>query len=315
MSRHWERYIVETDPAFVAERQAFVPFEHDGSTFELLHFARAGAPAVLISQGTAGTAYVFAELGYRIWERGFAVFIMPKHGGRTLDELVMRHDAAIRRIRELGHAWVGVFAEGLGGYAAFYLALAGGPLDALVCQNAPAIVTEAAYRDAIFEGPAGRRRRTLLPVARLLSKISRRITLPIASYLDFRDMIDPSPRSHDIESKLIDTYLSDPDFDRRYPLSAILSLVDTPPPAPLEALTVPTMFIVPTRGIIPAYTRDLFARLPRIDKRLVEVDGSVFWMISHPREAAEVICSWFEQLLRGQASPIRRAFEPPTRSP
>jgi hypothetical protein len=137
----------------------------------------------------------------------------------------------------------------------------------------------------------------------MMAKISKRISLPISSYLDFREMVDPDPSHHKLEKRLVDSYMSDPDFDRRYPLSAILSLVDTPPPAPLDALAIPTMFIVPTRGIIPDYEKDLFARLPAIDKRLVEVDGSVFWMISHPREAAELISSWFHRTLHVTSSP------------
>jgi hypothetical protein len=31
---------------------------------------------------------VFAELAYRMYLRGYNIFIMPKHGGRTVAELV-----------------------------------------------------------------------------------------------------------------------------------------------------------------------------------------------------------------------------------
>lgn len=164
-------------------------------------------------------------------------------------------------------------------------------------SNAPAIVTEEAYGRAIYAGAAGRRRRRLLPIARLLAKVTPRITLPVSSYLDFRQMIDPQPPAHALEATIIDAYEQDPDFDRRYPLSAILSLLDTPPPAPLSALAIPTMFLVPNRGLIPAYEKDLFARLPPIEKQLVEVDGSVFWMVSHPRQAAQIIGAWFDRTL------------------
>ena len=312
MGDYWRRYILDTDPALIAAQRSTASFTCGTDTFDLLYFARAGARGVLISEGSAGTPHVFAELAYRIWERGYAVFIMPKHGSATLTQLVDRHEAALRRIRELGHGSIGVFAEGLGGYAAFYLALAHGSLDSLICQNAPAIVTEDAYRRAIYSGAAGRRRRLLLPVARLLAKVSPNATLPIASYLDFREMIDTVGPAHEVERRLVETYGGDPDFDRRYSLSAILSLLDTPPPAPVSALAVPTMFIVPTRGIISEYERDLFDRLPAIDKELVEVDGSVFWMISHSREAAELICSWFERTLNVEGP---HAHHPASNSP
>ena len=91
-------------------------------------------------------------------------------------------------------------------------------------------------------------------------------------------------------------YLRDPDFDRWYPLSAVVSLVSTPPPEPISELKTPTMFLVPVRGWSdPSYVRDLYNRLPPVKKRFVEVDGSVFWMNSHPKEAARVICEWFDE--------------------
>ena len=40
---------------------------------------------------------------------------------------------------------------------------------------------------------------------------------------------------------------------------------------------------------------DYAHRLPPVKKRLVEVDGSVFWMCSHPKAAAKVICEWFDE--------------------
>ena len=57
------------------------------------------------------------------------------------------------------------------------------------------------------------------------------------------------------------------------------------------------MFIVPERGIYPSYEKDLFNRLPDIKKKIIEVDGSVFWIVSHPKEAANVICDWFNETL------------------
>ncbi len=45
------------------------------------------------------------------------------------------------------------------------------------------------------------------------------------------------------------------------------------------------------------YLEDLYQRLPNVKKRLVEVGGSVYWMISHPKEAAHVIGAWFDETL------------------
>lgn len=44
------------------------------------------------------------------------------------------------------------------------------------------------------------------------------------------------------------------------------------------------------------YLEGLYVRLPPI-KKMIEVDGSVYWMLSHPKEAARVICEWFDETL------------------
>lgn len=296
---YWKRYPVETDPEDIAAHLQTTTVADARPPFPLLHFAAApGAPAILISQGTAGHGYVFAELGHHMNARGYHVFIMPKHGGRTIDELVDRHARALRHIGHVCSDRIGVFAEGLGGYAAFYLALDHGPLGSLVCQNAPAILTEERFQRAMTDGSGqARRRRAMLPLARSLAKTSPCTKLRISRYLDFEDLVDSEPSNRRIEAPMIRDYLRDPDFDRRYPVSAIMSLLDTPPPRPLSALRTPTMFIVPERGIVPEYFVDLFGRLPAIEKQLVHVDGSVFWMVSHPREAARVVCEWFDRTL------------------
>jgi pimeloyl-ACP methyl ester carboxylesterase len=294
---YWKRYPVETDPDEIAAHLRTTRVLDDQPPLELIHFeAHDGAPAILISQGTAGHGYVFAELGYRMNAYGYHVFIMPKHGGRTIEQLLVRHARALQHIARAYTERIGVFAEGLGGYAAFYLALDHGPFKSLVCQNSPAILTEERFQRAMTEGSRqARRRRAILPLARSLAKTSPCTPLRISRYLDFEDLVDPSPASHAIEARMIHDYLRDPDFDRRYPVSAIMSLLETPPPRPLGALEMPTMFIVPERGIVPTYFDDLFSRLPAVEKRLVHVDGSVFWMVSHPRDAARLVCDWFDR--------------------
>jgi hypothetical protein len=53
------------------------------------------------------------------------------------------------------------------------------------------------------------------------------------------------------------------------------------------------MFVVARQGPTPGYIVDLYHRLPAIQKKLVDVDGSVYWMLSHPRQAATLIGDWF----------------------
>jgi hypothetical protein len=301
---YWkEHYAIESDAEEIEKNIKLTFFESGGKVFELIHFEKSkDAPNILISQGSAGHSYVFAELGYRMHLRGYNVFIMPKHGGYTISELVRRHADALEHISTAFNKTIGVFSEGLGCYAAFYLALAGGPLKSIVCLNGPAILTEEKFQRAIFEGgegAAGRRKR-LLPLIRLLARLFPWLRLRISTYLDFKELVDTQEENRKIESRLVKSFDADPDFDRRYPLSAIMSLVSTPPPRPLSALSIPTMFVVPARGFFPSYFVDLFSRLPSIEKRLGEVDGGVFWMLSHPGDAAKLVCDWFDRTLKYQ---------------
>lgn len=290
-----------------------VPLSSTGEDFELLMFERgAASPTALISPGSAGHAFVFAELGYLVYKRGYNVFIMPRHGGRTVDELVQRHEAALARIAQMVGDRIGVFGEGLGGFVVFYMALRGGRARSIICENSPAIPTEGAFHAALGRGGgAARRRRAIVPFAPFLARVAPHLKLPIRLYLDFAELVDANEEIRRIEQTIVDAYLKDPDFDRSYPLGASLSLLLTPPPRPLDELVTPTMFIVATRGLIPEYEKDLFQRLPSIHKKLVEVDGSVFWMCSHPREAAALICDWFDETLRLELVPPRTAVRGP----
>ncbi len=298
---YWKRhYVIDTEPEEIEKNIRSTFFKSGDKVFELIYFEKGkDAPNILISPGSGGPAYVFAELGYKAYLKGYNVFIMPKHGGSTINELVVRHNDALRHISANFNERIGVFAEGLGGYVVFYLALAHGPMKSMVLQNAPAILTEEKYQKGIMEGKgAPQRRKLIMPVAKLLLKIFPSLPLPISLYLDYKELIDTKEENRRVETRLVkEGYSNDPDFNKWNRLSAIMSLVLTPPPNPISELRIPTMFLVPVRGIYPSYEKDLFNRLPSIKKKLVEVDGSVFWMVSHPTDAAKVICDWFEGTL------------------
>lgn len=299
---YWKsHYVGETDPDEIERNLKRSQFVYERQGFELLLFELdKNAPNVLISPGSGGHAYVFAELAYQIRLRGFNVFIMPKHGGYTLPELMPRHDAALKHISSQFNHRIGVYGEGLGGYVAFYLALAQAPLKSVICQNSPAITTEPEYLEAMLEGEgSAQRRKLILPLIKLLQPVFPKLQLPISSYLDWEELIDTNPENKRKEALLVKQgYLKDPDFDRWYPLAAIMSLVSTPPPNPLSALDIPTMFLVSMRGAVPVrYLDDLYSRLP-CKKKMVEADGSVYWMLSHPKEAANAICDWFGETVQ-----------------
>ena len=295
---YWKsHYVLDTDPDVIDRNLRASFFVSDAVRFELLMFEGSkDAPNILVSPGSAGHAHVFAELGYQMHLRGYNVFIMPKHGGATVGELVRRHSDAIEHIARTYSDRVGVFGEGLGGFAVFYLALSRGPVTSAVYQNSPAVLTEPEFLRAVSTGGgAARRRKLFLPALRILSRIVPWAPVPVSLYLDFADLIDPEENQKRETLLVKEGYLKDPDFDRWYPLSSVMSLVSTAPPGPLLALEVPTMFLVPLRGWTdPSYLSDLYRRLPPIKKEFVEVNGGVFWMCSHPKEAAKIICDWFD---------------------
>jgi hypothetical protein len=299
---YWkEHYIIETNAGEVERSMRFTQFRSEDKIFELIYFEKGkDAPNILISQGSGGHAYIFAELAYIMHLHGYNVFIMPKHGGQTINKLVIRHADVLAHISNTFGNKIGVFAEGLGCYAVFYLALAGGVMKSIACLNGPAILTEEKFHKAILEGEDAvtKRRRRLLPFIRLLGKLFPWITLPIYTYLDFPEMVDKQDEENcRIEQPIVSSFKMDPDFDMRYPLSAILSILSTPPPKDLSVLRTPTMFLISVRGFFPSYFKDLYDRLPSIKKRLVELDGGVFWMLSHPNQAAKIICDWFDESL------------------
>lgn len=300
---YWkEHYVIEEIDADEIERNIkLTHFVSAGKELELVYFEKdKDAPNILISQGSGGHAYIFAELAYLMHLRGYNVFIMPKHGGQTINKLVSRHADVLAHISNTFGNKIGVFAEGLGCYAVFYLALTGGVMKSMACLNGPAILTEEKFHKNILEGDDAvtKRRRRLLPFIRLLGKLFPWITLPIYTYLDFPEMVDKEDEENRrIEEPVVSSFGTDPDFDMRYPLSAIMSIVSTPPPKDLSALQTPTMFLVPVRGFFPSYFKDLYDRLPPIKKRLVEINGGVFWMLSHPNQAAKIICNWFDETL------------------
>lgn len=302
-SGYWKtHYVVLADADKIERDITIAEFFSNGERFDLVCFVGGpDAPNILISQGSGGHAYVFAELGYEMHRRGYNVFIMPRHGGGTVGELLGRHRDALGYIGRAFNERIGVYGEGLGGYVVFYLALAQGPMKSLACQNAPAIMTEAEYHEALGRdtGPwvgAARRRRIMIPLAKLLVRILPRIKIPISLYLGWKALIDTREGTRDVERRLVeDGYLRDPDFDRWYPLSAVMSLIATPPPQPLDTLQMPTMFLMGRDGPTPEYIKGLFRRLPPVKKRLIEVNGGVYWMLSHPKEAADALCGWFDE--------------------
>ncbi len=296
-------YLVETPREDIEATLRSLTFTSDNREWELLSLPWHGADSsILISPGSGGHAFVFVELAYRLRTLGYTVYVMPKHGAGTVSQLVTRHRDALDRIRATGCGRIAIYGEGLGGYLAFYVAFLDRSLAGVVCENSPAILTEVEYHWSLLHdsGPwtkAARRRRRLLPLLGPLALVFPRLPIPIAAYLPWADLVDSRPGSREREERLVrEGYLQDPDFDRWYPLSAVMSLLTTPPPERMDELSVPVMFILASEGPTPSYVQSLFDRVPSHPKKLVRVNGSVYWMLSHPQKAALTLADWLAGL-------------------
>jgi hypothetical protein len=53
------------------------------------------------------------------------------------------------------------------------------------------------------------------------------------------------------------------------------------------------MSVVASEGPTREYIINLYERLPPGPKELIRVNGSVYWMLSHPLPAAALIADWF----------------------
>lgn len=296
---YWKRYPIHIQPEKIEHCFAVDVFTSQGKEFELLRFYKnSSAGNILISPGAGSHAYVFAELAYLIYKQGFNVFVMPRQGGYTISQLVKRHEDALEYINKNYGGDVHLYGEGLGGFIIFYLALSGNQnIKTITCENSPAVLTEQLFHEALKNHrAAGKRIALSLPIFKTIGKFFPWLRVPVKTYLCPKELIDNENKTNkQIEEHLVKAYNDDPDFDTHYPLKAILSLLNTQPPKAISTLSLPVMFIVAKRGIIPSYFKNLFDRISFKNKRLVEVDGGVLWMVSNPEEAALLISSWITQ--------------------
>ena len=297
-TNYWKRYPIITDANEILHHLTLETFVSSGKEFQLLALHNEQfSSCVLISPGSGGHAFVFAELAYMIYKKGYNVFVMPKQGGFTINELMVKHEDAVNYLNGKYKYHLHLYGEGLGGLVVFYLALKGIKVKSIICENAPAILTETAFHKAMKEdGKAGKRRTILLHFFKLLVKIAPFLPIPIRLYLAWNEMIDIDPQNRVIEARIVEAYNNDPDFDKSYPLKAVMSLVNTRPPNEISRLAIPTLFILAKRGVIPAYIKDLFSRLQLQNKKLQEVEGGVFWMLSNPDQASDVIVKWINEV-------------------
>jgi pimeloyl-ACP methyl ester carboxylesterase len=293
---YWKNYLCETDAAEIERNLKQTTFKSGDLSLSLKYFEKSkAAPNILWVVGTGCYSLYLAELGYHMYLRGFNTFGIDfqghgdsegKRGDFTLSELVGNCIDAVAHISNIYNHRIGAVGVSMGGFITFYLGLSHSAVKSIACLN-PGIVTEEAFRDEVT------RLRKAPPLAGMVARLFPRMTIPTGRCVDFMGLAGAEEKSH------VETYLNDPSVVRCYTLRAVMSLISTPPPSPLAKLSVPAMFLAPVRDALMSvsYVRSVYDRLPDIKKRFVEVDGSHYWISSRPREAAAVICDWFQETL------------------
>src|SRR5437899_3275045 len=108
--RYWtSHYVTATDPGEVEQAVQRTHFTSGTDSLELVYFATSRTdPNILISPGSGGHAYIFAELAYHLHRKGYSVFIMPRQGGHTIDQLLVRHRDALQYIASQFNDTIGI---------------------------------------------------------------------------------------------------------------------------------------------------------------------------------------------------------------
>ena len=296
INSYWKNYVYETDAEQVQRKIRQTTFSSRGLNLGLKYFEKGkDTPSILWVPGTGSYSLYLSELGYHMHLRGYNTFGIDfqghgdsegKRGDFTVNELTQNCIDAATYIANYFNDRIGTIGISLGGLVAFYLGLTNGPVKSVVCQNG-GILIEKRFHDEVIK-------RRIPTIAKMLARLAPGIKISPQRYLDIYGMAETER-----EKKHAQNYLNDPNVVRGYTLRAVFSQIQTSPPNPVEKLVTPTMFLAPTRDWLMSvsYVRDLHDRLPQIKKKLIELDGGHFWVSSHPREAANIICDWFDETL------------------
>ena len=295
---YWKNYLYETDTEEIESNLGQTIFKSRGLNLSLKYFEKnRNTPNILLISGTGGYSLFGADMMYEMYLRGYNVFGIDlqghgdsegEKGDFTMDELVENCRNAVKYISANYNDRIGVIGPSMGGMITFYLGLAHDPVKSIFCQN-PGIVTEKMFQDEVTKKVKG-----ILPLFKLLVRLLPKVKIPTSLYVDFKGFPE-----NEREREILKKFMNDPDIVKWYTLRASLSQILTPPPNPVEELEIPTMFLVPKRDRLTSvsYVRNLYDRLPANKKQFIEVDGGHWWMLSHPKEAAKVICDWFDETI------------------
>jgi len=240
--------------------------------------------AIVFVPGTSLYALAYAEYMHKMRLLGFNVVGFDprghgRSGGRrgsyTLDTLVEDAAAAVGYAMDRFGDGVAISGSSQGGIVAFYEAAADERLAAAVCHNIGVMDEEAVY--SISRWPqvsriAGR----FMPLAGLIPELR----LPVSVYLD----LTAEPTRFGMNA--LEFVREDPLVVLAVALKALVSLTSTPPPRPVEEITVPVMVLQAELDAMftEAYTRSVYDRLT-CDKEFLVVGGASHLILTNDVDA------------------------------
>ncbi len=297
---YWKNYVRGKDPEEIEKKIKKIKIKsRRGLNLNVTYFEKdKNAPSILGVNGIGCYSMLLAELGYCIYLRGYNVFGFDfqghgdsegERGDFTIPLLVENSKDVVNFISKNFNDRIGVIGGSLGGFVTFYLGLANSKVKSIVCQD-PGILSEKRFEKEVIR----HRKRTakiILFLAKRFVKFFPKLKIDITTYIDSKGYIE---KEEDLK-----IYMNDPNIVKKFTLRSVISQISTPPPKPINTLKVPTMFLVPTRDKLMSisYVRDLFNKLPNIKKRFAKINGYHDYLIFHPKEAAKVICDWFDKTL------------------
>jgi len=240
--------------------------------------------AIVFVPGTSLYALAYAEYMHKMRLLGFNVVGFDprghgRSGGRrgsyTLDTLVEDAAAAVGYAMDRFGDGVAISGSSQGGIVAFYEAAADERLAAAVCHNIGVMDDAAVY--SISRWPqvsriAGR----FMPLAGLIPELR----LPVSVYLD----LTAEPTRFGMNA--LEFVREDPLVVLAVALKALVSLTSTPPPRPVEEITVPVMVLQAELDAMftEAYTRSVYDRLT-CDKEFLVVGGASHLILTNDVDA------------------------------
>lgn len=296
--KYWKNYVHDTDADEIEENIKKTNFKSRGINLNLTYFEKnKNSPNILCVTGSGCYGLYYAELLYNMRINGYNVFVLDfqghgesegARGDFTVNELMENVKDAVKYVSDSFNGKIGVFGGSLGGFIVFYLALSGTKFGSAVCQN-PAILTDKKFQDEVTQ-----KAKFFLPVLKILVKFFPKMIIPRSLYVDAGGFSETEREKKDSAN-----FEKDPNALMYSTLRGIMSQITTAPPKSLDEVKIPVMFLAPVRDNLTSisYVKDLYEKLPQVKKRMIKINGGHLWLHSHPKDAAKIICDWFDETL------------------